>query len=220
MQISFRTGVTLAGAGPFDADSLHTAMGLAPRVVAADGGADSLAALGVVPEAVIGDMDSLRGSVPDKATVISVTEQETTDFEKCLMRIDAPFCIGVGFSGGRLDHTLAALSVLLAHPDKRVVLLGDTDVTFVAPPRWTMPITPGARVSFYPLLPCRGVASSGLRWSVEGLEMRAGGQIGTSNEAIATQVSASFDPVGAVTILPKRYLGPVIESLGRASRTR
>lgn len=213
-QVSFQNGVTLAGGGPFGGDDLRAALALAPHPVAADGGADRLMALGIVPEAVIGDMDSLRGGVPEGARTVAVAEQDTTDFGKCLAHVDAPFLIGVGFLGGRVDHTLAALSVLLSHADKRVVLLGEEDVAFVAPADWTITLEPGARVSFFPLVPCRGVASEGLRWPIKGLEMIAGGQIGTSNEAVAARVSAAFDRAGTVTILPKRYLEAVLASLG------
>lgn len=217
-QVSFQNGVTLAGGGPFGADDLRAALALAPHPVAADGGADRLMALRTVPEVMIGDMDSLRGEVPEETRAFSVTEQDTTDFGKCLARVDAPFFVGVGFLGGRIDHTLAALSVLLTHADKRVVLLGEEDVAFVAPTDWRITLEPGVRVSFFPLLPCRGVSSEGLRWPIKSLEMAAGGQIGTSNETVAAQVSARFDRAGAVTILPKRYLEAALNSTGRDVR--
>ena len=213
-QVPFQSGVTLAGAGPFDAEDLRAARVLAPHVVAADGGADRLAGFGAVPEYIIGDMDSLDGEAPEGTRVLAVPEQDSTDFGKCLARVTAPVIVGIGFLGGRLDHTLAALSVLLQYADRRVVLLGEEDIAFVAPPGWAVTVEVGARVSFFPLVPCRGMSSTGLRWPIEGLEMRAGGQIGTSNEAVDARISASFAPPGAVTILPKRYLGAVVESLG------
>ena len=216
-QVPFQSGVTLAGAGPFDAEDLRAARALAPHVVAADGGADRLAAFGAVPEYIIGDMDSLDGAALEGARLIPVPEQDSTDFGKCLAHVTAPVIVGVGFLGGRLDHTLAALSVLLQYADRRVVLLGEEDVAFVAPPGWAVTVEVGARVSFFPLVPCRGMSSTGLRWPIEGLAMVAGGQIGTSNEATATRVSAQFEPRGAVTILPKRYLGAVVDSFGPLS---
>jgi len=212
-RIAFRDGVTLAGAGPVGEADLRAALALAPHPVAADGGAGRLMALGLVPEAVIGDMDSLGGAVPDGVHMMPVTEQDTTDFGKCLARVDAPFCIGVGFLGGRVDHTLAALSVLLEYPAKRVVLLGEEDVAFATPMDWRITLEPGARVSFFPLRPCRGVSSAGLRWPIDGLEMVAGGRIGTSNEAVSAEVAVVLDGPGAVAILPKRYLAAVLTSL-------
>ena len=50
-------GVTLAGGGGFSLKLLEIARNVAPRVVAADGGADRLLQLGVEPEAVIGDFE-------------------------------------------------------------------------------------------------------------------------------------------------------------------
>ena len=52
-------GVTLAGGGPFSARDLALALKRAPVPVAADSGADRLLNLGAMPEAVIGDMDSI-----------------------------------------------------------------------------------------------------------------------------------------------------------------
>jgi len=212
----YHQGVTLAGGAPFTRKMLDSALCLAPHPVAADGGADALMRFGVVPELVIGDMDSLHGALPPDTRILPITEQDSTDFGKCLAHLEAPFIIGVGFLGERLDHTLAALSVLLEYGDHAIVLLGERDVAFVAPPHWSMTVEPGTRVSFYPLLPSLGIASSGLRWPIEGLSMTAGGQIGTSNEAAEPQISAQFSPRGIVTILPAQYLAEAVRSITRS----
>ncbi len=211
--MNFAAGVTLVGGAAFAADDLARAQALAAHVVAADGGADALAALNVVPEAVVGDMDSLRSAVPAGVRVLRLAEQETTDFEKCLAHVDAPFYVGVGFIGGRLDHTLAVLHGLVRHTGGPVVLIGEADVVFAAPRDWSMDMAAGARVSFFPVMPCRGVESAGLRWPIDGLALAAGAQIGTSNEALGGRVSAAFDGPGVVTILPKAYVEAVVGSL-------
>jgi thiamine pyrophosphokinase len=46
-------------------------------------------------------------------------EQDTTDFEKCLYSVAAPLLLGVGFLGGRADHHLAAMNVLVRYADRR-----------------------------------------------------------------------------------------------------
>ena len=58
MIVESSQGVTLAGGGPFGKAALARARALAPRIVAADGGADRLLRLGAEPEAVFCDVDS------------------------------------------------------------------------------------------------------------------------------------------------------------------
>jgi thiamine pyrophosphokinase len=215
--IAFVEGATLVGGGALDRAALDMALVRAPRVIAADGGANRLRGWGVAADAVIGDMDSVEDlHLWESAAgthVLPLPEQETTDLEKCLYATAAPFYLGVGFLGRRFDHTLAALHALLRFPDKRAALIGDEDVVFLAPPRWRARLAPGARVSFFPLQPVRGVGSAGLEWPIDGLAFAAGGRIGTSNRAVAADVSAEFDGVGMAAMVELRFLDAALESL-------
>ena len=64
--LSVAEGVTLIGGGEVGPQALAAALALAPVVAAADSGADAALAHGLLPRAVIGDLDSLsddaRGS--------------------------------------------------------------------------------------------------------------------------------------------------------------
>ena len=55
-----------------------------------------------MPQAVIGDFDSLsdlgRAAIPATRQHV-IPEQDTTDFDKALRSIRAPFVLGLGFSG-------------------------------------------------------------------------------------------------------------------------
>ncbi|MFO0514127.1 MAG: thiamine pyrophosphokinase, partial [Rhodobacterales bacterium] len=106
-------GVTLVGGGPVQGRMLGIALRRAPVLVAADGGADRALAAGHLPVAVIGDFDSLsslgRNRIPaDRQHMIA--EQETTDFDKALRSIAAPFVLALGFAGARIDHGLAVFN--------------------------------------------------------------------------------------------------------------
>jgi thiamine pyrophosphokinase len=214
----FERPVTLVGGGTLDRDMLEEARALAPELVAADKGADRLAAWGLVPAGVIGDMDSVgdpdrwrAGPVP----FLQLAEQETTDFEKCLYATRAPFYVGVGFTGGRLDHLLAVLHAMLARPEKTVVLLGEAEAMALLPPGRVLSVgvRPGARVSLYPLRPVTGTHSRGLLWPLEGLAMAAGTRIGTSNVATEGQVEIAFDGAGALLMLERRYLAALVRAV-------
>lgn len=215
--LRFGGGVVLVGGGELDRAELDVARARCAHVVAADGGANRLRGWGVAADAVIGDMDSvadLAGWERDGARVLRISEQETTDLEKCLYATEAPFYIGVGFTGLRFDHTLAALHALLRWPAKTIVLLGPSDVVLLAPPRWGVTVESGARVSFFPLKPVRGLRSTGLEWPIDGLDFAAGHRIGTSNRATDASVTAEFDGEGMAAILEARFLDAALTSLG------
>jgi thiamine pyrophosphokinase len=211
--LRFRRGVTLVGGGGPARACFERARALAPHVVAADGAADILAGWGEGAEAVIGDMDSLAEPARWVGRLVPVAEQETTDLEKCLYSVEAPFFLGVGFIGRRFDHTLAAMHALLARPGKRLLLIGEDDVTFLAPPRWRARLEPRARVSIFPLRPVVGLRSEGLVWPLRDLPLEVGARIGTSNAAGAGEVAVEFDRPGAVIMVERRFLEAALASL-------
>jgi thiamine pyrophosphokinase len=213
--VQCQRGVTLVGGGRVGARLLRRALTLAPVLVAADGGADRALAAGLLPDAVIGDLDSLspegRAALPE-GRLHRIDEQETTDFDKCLRSIEAPFVLGLGLAGPRLDHTLAALNVLARHPDRRCLILGAREVCFLCPPRLELALPPGTRLSLFPLAPVRG-ESAGLRWPVGGIDFAPGGRIGTSNVTEAPRVRLAFDAPAMLVLLPAGALRAALEGL-------
>lgn len=209
-------GVTLVAGGPVRRRDLALAMRLAPVAVAADGGAAHLLRAGIPPEAVIGDMDSLsddlRRALPP-GVIHPVAEQETTDFDKALRHVAAPFVLALGVLGGRLDHELAVLSALVQRDQgPPCILLGERDAVFAAPRDLTLRLAPGDRLSLFPLTRIEG-RSEGLRWPIDGLTLAPDGRIGTSNEAIARRVRLEFDGPGMVVILPRVRLRAALSAL-------
>ncbi|WP_295047217.1 thiamine diphosphokinase [uncultured Paracoccus sp.] len=206
-------GVTVIGGGAVTPYDLQTALAVAPVLVAADGGADRALQLGQPPDWVIGDLDSIsdgaRRLIP-AGRIHHVAEQDSTDFTKCLTRIAAPFVMAVGFAGLRLDHTLSVLTTMAATPRPLVIMLASDDVVFVAPPRLTLPLMPGTRVSLYPMGPSRGI-STGLEWPIEGIEFAPGGRVGTSNRAngvVTLRIEGRM-----LLMLPRNTLASVMTAL-------
>ena len=208
--------ITLIGGGEATQQDLSEARALAPTCVAADGGAALAVTAGVPLAALIGDLDStppeVLAQVPqDKRHLIA--EQQSTDFDKALSRIDAPLVLGVGFTGARLDHQLAAFNTLAAFAHRPCILLGALEIILLAPPRITLPTAAGDVVSLMPLAPVRGT-SSGLLWPIEGLEFAPGGQIGTSNQATGP-VELTMEGPDMLLILPRRLMAPLAAQLLR-----
>lgn len=116
----------LVGAGDFD--GLIAPLAPDDYVIAADGGLNHIKKLGITPNAVLGDFDSL-GFVPEGAAVFPVEKDDTDTMlavkhglEKGYRR----FLIYGGMDGRRLDHTVANLQTLgyLASHDAYGFLVG------------------------------------------------------------------------------------------------
>lgn len=207
--------MTLVGGGPLTGRDLAFARRRAPGIVAVDGGADRVLAAGLNPLAVIGDFDSISPAAQaalDPATLHPIAEQETTDFDKALRSVSAPFTLGVGFQGARLDHGLAVLNALVRRPERTCLLVGPADVIFHAPPRLSLQLVPGDRLSLFPLAPVTG-ASRGLHWPIDGLAFAPQGMIGTSNAVSAPQVDLEFSAPGMLVLLPRARLDAAIRAL-------
>ena len=208
-------GVTLVGGGPVSAAALAGALRFAPRIVAADGGADRLLRLGKEPEAVIGDMDSItttaRAALAHR--LFPIPEQESTDFDKALRSISAPFVLGLGFAGARLDHGLAVLNGVVRHPERRCLILSGRDVTFLSPLELTLVLPLGSRLSLFPMGPVTG-ESEGLRWPLRGHAFGPDAMIGTSNEVSAPKVQLRFSAAKMLVILPRAALAAALGGLG------
>ncbi len=210
-------GVTLVGGGELQAATLAEALMLAPVLVAADGGADLALAAGHVPEAVIGDLDSIgpaAGRAIPAERIHRIAEQDTTDFDKCLRSIAAPFVLALGFTGARIDHALSAFNVLARHEGTACVLVGPDDICLLAPSEMTLDLPPGTRVSLFPMAKVT-VRTTGLRWPTEGLEFAPDGRVGTSNEAVGGRVTIVPSRRRMLVILPRPCLRAVLSSSGR-----
>jgi thiamine pyrophosphokinase len=212
--VEFQEPVTFLGGGRADSGLLRTILKRAPRLIAVDGGANMAVSEGLSPDLVIGDFDSVTeetlAAIPlDRQ--MRIAEQETTDFEKCLLRVRAPLILGLGFTGARVDHSLSVMSAMVRHTGKPCIILDETDLIFAAPPRLALDLAAGTRLSLFPMATIEG-RSSGLRWPIDGLTLAPDGRIGTSNEATGP-VDLAFARTGMLIVLPAGQLTQAITGL-------
>ena len=90
-------------------------------LIAADGGANHLMKIGILPEVVIGDLDSVEEDTLFELTSAEITieqyseDKDETDIELALryaVELHPSAILIVGALGGRLDQTIANLSIL------------------------------------------------------------------------------------------------------------
>ena len=97
-------------------------------LIAADGGLKHMESLGVTPNAIIGDFDSLN-YIPTGAEVFPVEKDDTDSMLAVKLGLSKGydrFLIYGGLDGVRLDHTVANYQALqyLADRDARGILIG------------------------------------------------------------------------------------------------
>ena len=210
--MNFDAPVLLVGNGPVDATTVELAQPLCRYTVAADGGANAALAHGLKLDATIGDMDSSGANKsPDThGEIIHISEQASTDFEKCLSVIRAPLILGIGFLGGRLDHELAALNALVRTP-LHVVLIGEEDLVFKLPEVSALTLPIGTRLSAFPMGPVSGVKSEGLAWPLNGLALAPAAAISTSNHTIVPEITITNPGQPLLCILPRTHLSATLK---------
>ncbi len=206
------------GGAPVDPELLRRLSGAGGHLVGADGGGDVIAAAGLRPEAIIGDLDSLADPAAwaGVTRLIQLEEQETTDFEKVLYSTTAPVTVALGMTGNRLDHTLAVIDTVTRHARNRnIVLVDETDLALAVTGSFAFQVRPGERVSIHPLGLVAFDASEGLQYPLEGLTLVPGLRTGTSNVATNGAFSITPQPGQApwLLILARHHLPRIIAAV-------
>lgn len=214
--IEFDGLLVIVGGGTVDLELLRALHLRGAHLVGADSGADSIAAAGLQPEAVIGDFDSVEdvNRWLGKTRLLHITEQLTIDFEKTLYSTRAPVTVALGMTGKRFDHTLAALDAVTRHADRNIVLVDEEDLALVLNRAFAFTVAPGERVSVHPLAPVTFTSSSGLDYPLDGLTLAPGIRTGTSNAAGNGPFTISpADDAPWLLILGRSYLMELLDQL-------
>lgn len=180
--------------------------------IAADGGLQHLQQLGLEPDVILGDFDSL-GYIPQKATVFPV-EKDDTDAMLAVrhglkMGCDR-FVIYGALEGPRLDHTVANFQTLqfLADHGARGFLIGKTTaVTVVKDSTLTFPAAQEGILSVFCLgSDAHGVTLRGLQYPLEDGTLTAGFPLGVSNHFMGQAASVTVKK-GSLLVLYPMELG-------------
>jgi thiamine pyrophosphokinase len=176
-------------------------------VIGADGGAAQALARGLVPDIVVGDMDSLtaaaRADLEARGSrfLVHPRAKDETDLElalTCAVAEGAEQIAILGALGGRLDHTLANLLLLalpqLAACSVRIFDGPEEALLLRGGGRACLHGRPGDLVSLLPLGgDARGVSTAGLAWPLDGESLRFGFSRGVSNEMLAAEAIVALE---------------------------
>ena len=180
----------------------------AEQLLAADGGANHLARIGLRPAAVIGDLDSIKSTTRawlGEECLVHRPDQDRTDLDKALTyafdELGAARVTVLAAVGGRPDHETGNLGLLarLALGERLVFEASDHRLLAVNG-SVTLPAQFGETWSFWTYDPGVRVTLEGVRWPIEDAAIDAGGRPSISNEAAADQVSIRSEG-GSVVVM-------------------
>lgn len=190
--------VIIANGNPPDAGDIRRWLRPGDRLICADGGARAARALGLSPQAVIGDFDSLsEDDLRDLAQSGAAlhrypAHKDETDLELALTHAIAGMAgepaeiVVLGALGGRLDQTIANV-MLLAMPmlaGARVLIAAGNEQTFLITPDQPADLhgAPGDIVSLIPFGgDAHGVRAEGLEYPLRDESLIFGPARGVSN---------------------------------------
>ncbi len=156
--------------------------------VCADGGANAAARYGLKPDAIVGDLDSIKAQTLkrfQKAEIHKVIDDYSTDLEKTLAWVtDKEFrtITVAGATGGRLDHFVGNLSAMVKFSTKAdITFIDDAGEWIYVDRSKELHIPVGSTVSLIPLSHCDGIVTSGFRWNLNFESLELGVRDATSN---------------------------------------
>jgi thiamine pyrophosphokinase len=163
-------------------------------VACADGGTRHALRLGIQPDVVIGDLDSLSTTLRrhlKHVKIVELADQNKTDLEKgilFLLRRKAKHITVVGATGRRIDQTIANIGLLVKYARKASLTFVDsTGEIEVVQSRTKFLAKVGTTISLIPTSKPVRVTTKGLRFALKN-EMLEFGSRGVSNEVIAPTV--------------------------------
>ena len=195
-----------------ECDGLARPIGPESFVIAADGGLRHTEKLGIAPDAVLGDFDSL-GFCPEGANVFPVEKDDTDAMLAVrlgLRRGCDEFLLYGSLDGPRLDHTVANFQTLQYLADHGAVgyLIGNTTmVTVVKNGKITFPAGCSGTISVFCMGPdAVGVTETGLFYGIEDGVFTSGFPLGVSNHFTGKKAEISVKN-GSLLVLWEKQNG-------------
>ena len=184
-------------------------------VICADSGYQLALSLGLTPNWLVGDLDSLpipENELPPECQIERYPrEKDYTDSELALHKarqLDCHPIILVGGGGLRVDHFLALVWLFEGdlHPH---IWITDSTIIYWVVDNWSVhDLQPSEVISILPVgVPPWKIKSQGLHWKLDKVHWKRA-QSGISNHAISSRVTIEIIS-GALLVL--RHIPPLIE---------
>jgi|LGOV01.1.fsa_nt_gb thiamine pyrophosphokinase len=180
-------------------------------IISVDGGAKHLEPLDLKPDLLIGDFDSidyeLLNQYKDIADVESYnSEKDETDSELAFMKVEElkPEIVHVvGFLGGRTDHTLNNVMLLIRYKNINIQLIDEKNIVFYCNKSCKIQKREGYYLSLLVLSDIKGLNLSGVKYPLIDKNIKFPSSLTISNQIIENEASIEYSEGKLIAILSK-----------------
>lgn len=167
-------------------------------IVCCDGGAETIINHGMIPTAIVGDMDSLSSELANKFAdrIFTDKAQETNDLTKAVdwcKKKGYNDIVIVGATGKRDDHTLGNISLLAEYAQNmNVLMVTDTGIFYPFLASCRIDSARGQQVSIFSIDNGTEITSSGLKYPLNKKKLNNWWEA-TLNESMGESFSLTFE---------------------------
>jgi thiamine pyrophosphokinase len=180
-------------------------------LICADGGANSANKLKIIPDFIIGDLDSINELTLNKfksaSKIIRIKRQNDTDVEKCLKfaikkKYNEAALLGV--TGNRLDHTFCNLGIVIKYFHKiKIRIIAENSILTPYAGATELKTRPGETISLYGFNRKTKIYSKDLKYPLTNIALPFGEKESTSNIALFN--STKINIKGGVIFIVRDY---------------
>ena len=171
------------------------------KLICADGGANAALKMNLIPDIIIGDLDSISKKALKEfksvSKIIRLKRQNDTDVEKCLKYAISKKCDEVlllGATGNRLDHTFCNLGIVLKFfPKIKISIVAENSFLTAFKGKTILKTHPGETISIYGIDSKTRIASEGLNYKLKNVALPFGKRESTSNIALSKEVKLKIN---------------------------
>lgn len=181
-------------------------------LICADGGANSASRLKIIPDFIIGDLDSIKDQTLIKfrsnSKIIQIKRQNDTDVEKCLkfaIRKKFTDSILLGVTGNRLDHTFCNLGIIIKFYDKiNLKIIAENSILTPYTGNIELKTHPNETISLFGFNKKTKIISRDLKYPLKNISLPFGEKESTSNIALTNSTKINIS--GGMIFVIRDYL--------------
>lgn len=180
-------------------------------IIAADSGFSMLDRMGIVPDVLVGDFDSLTEKLPDGCEIITAAaEKDDTDtmlaIKTALSRGYRDMTIA-GSIGGRLDHTVANIQSLayILENGAKGKLVGENDIVYLlAAGEYRFTQNHNIYFSVFSYSEEAVITTSGTKYNLNSYRLTDSFPLGVSNEILSSECILKIEKGRILVIFSKK----------------